>query len=117
MIELRDELFAMPRYEWRHMPITANRHKWWLKMYRFGDKATYYVCFVSPKGRRYSFRTGRGKAGRGRVTYADVANANGEAIASYWEFWGDSPERMDAVIRLTPKHIIDRLIMLLAAIG
>ena len=116
MTELKDELFAMPMYEWRFVPITINHHKWWLKMYRFGDNANYFVCFVSPKGRRYSFRTERGKEG-GRVTYADVAIANGEAIASYWEFWGDTAERLDAVIKITPRHIIDRLIMLLDAIG
>ena len=116
MIELRAELFAMPMHEWRFVPITVSRHKWWLKMYRFGDNANYLICFVSPKGRRYSFRTGRGKHG-GRVTDADVALANGETIASYWQGWCDTAERMDAVIRLTPRHIIDRLMMLLDAIG
>ena len=117
MIELRDELFAMPMHEWRFVPITINHHKWWLKMYRFGDNANYLICFVSPRGRRYSFRTERVGGGRGRVTDADVALANGETIASYWQGWCDTAERMDAVIRLTPRHILDRLLMLLDAIG
>ena len=116
MIELRDELFAMPMHEWRVVPITVNRHKWWLKMYRFGDNANFFLCFESPMQRRYSFRTER-KDGRGRVTDADVALANGKTIASYWEVWGDTADRMDAVIRLTPKHILDRLFVLLDAIG
>ena len=118
MTELRDELFAMPMHDWRFVPITVNHHKWWLIMYRFGGDANYYFCFVSPRGRRYSFRTGRGKdGGRGRVTDADVAIATGDMIASYCEVWGDKPERMDDVLRLTPRHIIDRLMMLLDAIG
>ena len=116
MIELRDELFAMPMHEWRFVPITISHHKWWLKMYRFGDNANYLLCFVSPRGRRYSFRTALGANGRGRVTDADVALANGETIASYWQGWCDTAERMDAVIRLTPRHILDRLFMLLDAI-
>ena len=117
MIELTAELFAMPMHVWRFVPITVNHHKWWLKMYRFGDDGNFYICFESPKKRRYSFRTELSENGRGRVTDADVALANGETIASYWEVWGDNPERMDAVIRLTPKHILDRLLMLLDAIG
>ena len=117
MIELREELFAMPMHEWRFVPITANRHKWWLKMYRFGDSGNFFLCFESPKQRRYSFRTELGADGRGRVTDADIALANGETIASYWQGWCDTAERMDAVIRLTPKHILDRLFVLLDAIG
>ena len=116
MTELREELFAMPMHEWRFVPITINRHKWWLKMYRFGDNANYYLCFESPRGRRYSFRTER-VGGRARLTDADVALANGVTIASYWEGWCDTAERMDAVIRLTPKHIVHRLHLLLDAIG
>ena len=116
MIELRDELFAMPMHEWRFVPITINHHEWWLKMYRFGDNANFYFCFVSPKGRRYSFCTER-FGGRGRVADADVTSVRGETIASYWEARGDKPERLDAVIRLTPRHILDRLSMLLDAIG
>lgn len=116
MNELKDELNAMHMHEWTWVPITANHHKWWLKMYRFGYDGRFYICFESPNKRRYSFRTARGENG-GRVTDADVARANGETIASYWEPWGDSPARMDAVLRLTPKHILDRLSMLLDAIG
>ena len=112
MIELRDELFAAPEDEWRHVPYTVNRHKWWLRWYR-RDDGGFFFAFISPKGRSYSVFTERG----GIVTDADVALANGDTIASYWEVWGDKPERMDDVIRLTPKHIIDRLIMLLDAIG
>ena len=116
MIELRDELFAAPVYEWRHVPFTANRHKWRLRWYR-GDGGEFFFVFVSPKTRSYSFFVERGRGGRGRVSDAYVTLANGETIASYCEVWGDSPERKDAVIRLTPRHIIDRLIMLLDAIG
>ena len=115
MIELRDELFAMPMHEWRFVPYTVNHHKWWLKMYRFGD-ANFLLCFTSPLGRRYSFRTKRGKYG-GMVTDADVAMAHGENLACYWQDWCATPERKEAVIRLTPKHILDRLSMLLDAIG
>ena len=116
MIELRDELFAMPMHEWRFVPITVSRHKWWLKLYRFGYNANFYLCFESPMRRRYSFRTGR-EDGHVRVTDADVALANGESIACYWRGWCDTADRMDAVIRLTPRHIIDKLQMLLDAIG
>ena len=116
MSALKDELLAMPMHVWRFVPITVNHHKWWLKMYRFGDNANFFLCFVSPMGRRYSFRTERDGDG-GRVTDADVALANGETIASYWQGWCDTAERMDAVIRLTPKHILDRLHLLLDAIG
>ena len=116
MIETREELFAMPMHEWRFIPITVNHHKWWLKMYRFGDSGNFYFCFESPKMRRYAFRTEL-KDGRVRLTDADVALANGETIASYWEGWCDTAKSLDAVIRLTPKHIIDRLHLLLDAIG
>ena len=116
MIEMKAELFAMHMHEWKHVPITVSHHKWWLKVYRIGDGGEFFVCFESPKKRRYSFWTERGKNG-GRVTDAEVSLANGETIARYWESWGDKPERMDAVLRLTPKHIIDRLFVLLDAIG
>ena len=116
MTELKAELFAAPEYDWRHVPITASRHKWWLRWYR-RDDGGFFFAFVSPKKRSYSFFVERGKDGRGRVTDADVAIARGDTIASYWEVWGDKPERMDAVIRLTPRHILDRLSMLLDAIG
>ena len=113
MIELKDELFAAPVYEWRHVPFAENHHKWLLHWYRIGDGGKFCVTFESPRGRRYSFFTERG-----RVTDADVACANGEMnVASYYESWGDKPERMDAVIRLTPKHILNRLFVLLDAIG
>ena len=115
MIDMREELFAVPEYEWRHVPFMASRHKWWLRWYR-GDDGGFCFAFVSPKKRSYSFFVERGKDG-GRVTDAAVALANGEAIASYWQGWCDTPERLDAVIRLTPKHIIDRLHLLLSAIG
>ena len=115
MIELRDELLAAPVYDYQYVPITTNHHKWWLQWCR-RDDGGFFFAFVSPRKRRYSFCVERGKHG-GRVTYADVEIANGETIASYWEVWGDKPERMDAVLRLTPRHIIDRLIMLLDAIG
>ena len=115
MIDLKDELFAMPVYDWKCVPITVNHHKWWLKMYRAADDGNFCFCFESPKKRRYSFFTEL-KNGRVRLIDADVALANGTKIASYWEAWGDSPERMDAVIRLTPKHILHRLSMLLDAI-
>ena len=116
MIELREELFAAPLYDWQHVPIMVNRHKWWLQWYRIGDDGSFVFSFVSPKGRRYFFFAERGENG-GKVTDAEVSLANGETIARYWESWGDKPERMDAVLRLTPKHIIDRLFLLLDAIG
>ena len=112
MTELTAELYAVPEYEWRHVPFSANRHKWWLRWYRMGDVG-FFFAFVSPKKRSYSFFIKNG----GRVTDASVAIARGDTIASYWEVWGDKPERMDAVIRLTPKHILRRLSALLDAIG
>lgn len=117
MIEMKDELFAAPTYEWRHVSIEENHHKWWLHWYRIGDDGEFCFTFESPKKRRYFFYTALGENG-GRVTGAEVALANGKMnAASYWESWGDSPERKDAVIRLTPKHILDRLFVLLDAIG
>ena len=116
MIEMKAELFAMSMHEWRCVPISENHHKWWLKMYRIGNDGNFYLCFESPKKRRYSFWTARGENG-GRVTDAEVAIAKGDTIAKYWEVWGDKPEQMDAVIRLTPKHILRRLSTLLDAIG
>lgn len=115
MMELRNALFAAPEDEWQHVPITVNRHKWWLRWYR-RDDGGFFFAFVSPQKRCYSFFAERGKNG-GRVTDADVALANGKTIASYWECWGDSPAKLGAVIRLTPKHILDRLSVLLDAIG
>ena len=113
MIELKDELFAAPidDLEWYRVPFTENHHKWLLLWCRSGDRE-FCFSFVSPKKRRYSFYTEGG-----RVTGADIAGADNSArIASYWEVWGDKPERMDAVLRLTPKHVIDRLFVLLDAI-
>ena len=113
MIELRDELYAAPTYEWRHVPITANRHKWWLHWYRSGgDRDFVCLTFESPRNRRYTYYIEQGK-----VTDADVALADGSMLASYWPSWGDSPARLDAVLRLTPKHVLDRLSLLLDAIG
>ena len=116
MIDLKDELYAVPKYEWRHVPFTVNRHKWWLRWYR-GDDGEFFLSFESPKTRRYSFFVERWTGGRVRVTDASVVIANGDTIASYRDVWGDAPQRMDAVIRLTPKHILDRLFVLLDAIG
>ena len=117
MVALKDELYAVPEYDWQHVPFAVNHHKWWLRWYRLDEDGRFFFAFVSPKKRCYSFFAEHGKNGRGRVTDADVALANGETIASYYKSWGDKPERMDAVIRLTPKHIIDRLHTLLDAIG
>ena len=112
MIDLKQELFAAPVYEWRHVPYTANRHKWRLRWYRMDEKdGGFFFAFVSPRKRCYSC-----VVERGRVTDASVVDANGYTIASYREVWGDKTERLNAIIRLTPKHIIDRLSMLLDAI-
>ena len=116
MIELKDELYAAPEYEWRHVPFLVSRHKWLLRWYR-RDDGGFFFAFISPRKRCYAFFAERDKHVHGRVTYADIELANGETIASYWEVWGDKPEMMDAVIRLTPKHILRKLSMLLDAIG
>ena len=120
MTELRDELLAAPAYDYRYVPITVSRHKWWLQWCR-RDDGGFFFTFSSPRGRRYSYCVERGKRGTGgtgttTVTYADVEIAHGEAIASYSEAWGDTAKRLDAVIRLTPRHIIDKMSMLLDAI-
>lgn len=113
MIELKDELFAAPIHEWKHIPFTENRHKWWLQWYKIGDDGEFFFSFVSPKKRRYSFYTNHG-----RVTSAYITDAkNGVWIVSYLESWGDKPDRLDAVLRLTPRHIQYRLYVLLGAIG
>lgn len=115
MIELKNELFAAATDVWNRVPFTENHHKWLLLWCRFGDDGGFCFSFVSPKKRMYSFYT-EGENG-GRVTSAEVVVASGEQnVASYYESWGDSPAKMDAVIRLTPKHIIDRLFVLLDAI-
>ena len=113
MNELMEELNAAPIDDWNVIPITENHHKWWLQWYKSGDDGDFCFTFVSPKKRRYSFYVEGGK-----VIGTDIAGPdNGARIASYWESWGDKPERMDAVIRLTPKHILNRLFTLLDAIG
>ena len=111
MSELREEWLVAPVYYWRHVPITVSRHKWQLRWYRMDDDG-FFFSFFSPSGRSYSFFVDE----RGRVTDASVVTARCYTIASYREVWGDKTERMDAVIRLTPRHIIDRLSMLLDAI-
>ena len=116
MIDLTDELYTVPEYEWRHVPIMVNHHKWWLRWYRLDEEGRFFFSFISPKKRCYAFFTERGRDGHGRVTDADVTLANGDTIASYWEVWGDKPDRLDAVIRLTPKHVLHRLSTLLDAI-
>ncbi len=117
MMDLKDELFAASVDVWNSVPITANHHKWLLDWCRFGDDGGFCFSFISPQGRMYSFYTEGGENG-GRVTSAEVVVASGERnVASYYESWGDSPARMDAVLKLTPKHILNRLYMLLDAIG
>lgn len=116
MIDLQTDLYAVPVNDWQRVPIEANHHKWWLNWYRIEDDGNFCFVFVSPKKRTYTFFTSRDENGA-RVTIACVARANGATIASYYESWGDSPARLDAVLRLTPKHIIDRLLVLLDAIG
>ena len=112
MIELRDELFAAPTDAWNYVPFTENHHRWLMDWCRFGDDGGFCFSFISPKGRMYSFFTERG-----RVTSAEIVVASGEmTVASYYESWGDSPARLDAVLRLTPRHIQYRLYVLLGAI-
>ena len=117
MSEWKDELTTAPIDVWNEVPYMENHHRWLLLWCRFGDDGGFCFSFVSPKGRMYSFYT-EGGENSGRVTSAEVVVASGEMnVASYYESWGDSPERLDAVLRLTPKHVLDRLIVLLAAIG
>lgn len=117
MIELmKDELFSASADVWNRVPYTVNHHKWLLEWCRFGDDGGFCFSFVSPRGRMYSFYTEHGNGGK--VASAEVVVADGGMnVASYYESWGDKPERMDAVLRITPKHIIDRLFLLLDAIG
>lgn len=117
MNELKDELFGAPSCEWRHVPITENHHKWWLHWYRLEDNRSFGFSFESPNGRKYFFFVERREDGNQRMIDADVSLANGKTIARYWDSWGDSPERLDAVLRLTPTHVLDRLLVLLDAIG
>ena len=109
--ELRDELYAVPAYTWQTVPVTANRHKWRLRWYRGDDDdGEFFFAFDSPKGRRYSCF-----AAHGKVTDACIASASGYSLASYRDVWGE-PQRMDAVMRLVPKHVLRKLSMLLDAI-
>lgn len=115
MIEMKDELFAAPDDAWNRVSYTVNHHKWFLLWCRFGDDCGFCFSFVSPRGRMYSFYT---EGGEGRVASAEVVVADGGAnVASYYASWGDKLDRLDAILRLTPKHVIDRLSVLLDAIG
>ena len=116
MTEMKAELNAAPIYDWHAVPITENHHRWLLDWQKTGDDGEFFFVFVSPKKRKYAFWAECGENG-GRVVSAEVSAANGVTTASYDESWGDKPERMDAVLRLTPKHILDRLFVLLDAIG
>lgn len=122
MNELKDELFAAelfaaPIGEWNVIPFFENHHKWRLQWCEFGGDGVFFFTFISPKGRRYSFFTERAEYIGVKVSGADVYSADGMRIASWWEIQHDKAEKLDAVLRLTPDHIIDRLHLLLAAIG
>ena len=113
MIELKDELFAAPADVWNRVPFAVSRHKWLLLWCRFGDNCGFCLSFVSPRGRMYSYYPDS----HGIVTSAEVVVADGgQNVASYYKSWGDKLTRLEAVIGLTPKHILDRLHMLLDAI-
>lgn len=115
MIELKkEELLAAPADVWNRVSYTVNHRKWSLLWCRFGDDCGFCFSFVSPAGRMYSFYTeGIAKV----VASAEIAVASGERnVVSYYASLGDTPERMDAVLRLTPRHVIDRLLVLLDAI-
>ena len=112
MIELKDELFAAPIGEWKRVPFAENHHKWLLQWQKPGDDGEFFFMFISPNKRRYSFYIMQD----GRVTDADVARADGEMIASYWKGYGDKPDRLEAVLRHTPRHIQYRLFVLLDTI-
>ena len=110
MTDLRDELYAAPVYTLQTVSFAASRHKWSLRWYR-GDDGDFVFTFVSPRKRSYLVLVAHG-----RVTDVSVVTADGYSIASYRDSWGDSPEGLDDVIRLIPKHIINRLHTLLDAI-
>lgn len=114
MNELKDELLAAPTDAWTRVPYTVNHHKWFLLWCRFGEG--FCFSFSSPKRRMYSFYTEGNTEGNSGVTSAEIVAANGDIVASYYDSWDDRPGRKDAVLRLTPKHIIDRLYVLLGAI-
>ena len=109
MNELKDELVAAPADVWQQVPITANHHKWLLLWCRFGDDCGFCFCFVSPKNRMYSYYVNV----HGIVTGAEVVVASGERTVASYDRWDDKPDRLDAVLRLTPTHIIGRLSVLL----
>lgn len=117
MIELtKGELLAAPTDVWNSVSYTVNHHKWDLLWCRFGDGCGFCFSFVSPRKRMYTYYS-EGGENSGRVTSAEVVVASGDKnVVSYYESLGDKPERLDAVLRLTPKHVIDRLIVLLYAI-
>lgn len=111
MIELtKDELLAAPADVWHRVSYTVNHHKWLLEWYRSGDDGEFVFSFVSSRARRYTYYSNGGK-----VVCAEVVAADGVNVASYYESWGDKPERLDSVLRLTPTHVIDRLVVLLYA--
>lgn len=110
MIELKDELFNAPiEMKWYRVPYMVNHHKWVLLWCRSGDRE-YCFSFVSPANQWYTYYTEGGI-----VIGADAAGADG-AIAWYHKGWGDKLDKLDAVLRLTPTHIIDRLFALLDTI-
>ena len=113
MIDLKNKLFAAPEDVWQRVPFAANRHKWLLEWVRFGDECGFCFSFTSPRGMTYSFYADV----HGMATYAEVVVADGDKAVASYDCWDDKPDRLDAVIRLTPRHILDRLHMLLDAIG
>ena len=115
MIVLKDDLLVAPADVWHRAPFAANHHKWLLEWCRFGNDCGFCFSFVSPRGRMYSFYTGGGSY-HGIVTGAEVVVANGDKTVASYDRWDDKLDRLDAVVRLTPRHILDRLHMLLDAI-
>ena len=118
MIELRNELLAAPIDEWHYVPFAENHHKWLLEWHKIDDDdGEFCFTFESPRRRRYSFFAERGEHGGGRVIGAEVYDANIRQTASWWEDCGDKADRLHALLKLTPDHILYRLYMLLDAIG
>lgn len=114
MNELKDELNAALIDEWHVTPITENHHKWLLEWYRSGDDGefVFVFVFVSPKKRRYTYYVDGGRV----IGAYIVGSDNGARIAQYWEAWGDKPDRLDAILRRTPRHIQYRLYVLLGVL-
>lgn len=113
MNELKDELNAALLEDWHTTPIMENHHKWLLEWYKSSGDGAFVFVFVSPRRRRYAYYIDGGK-----VIGADIAGPdNGARIAWYWADWGDKLDRLDAIVRRTPRHIINRLCVLLDAIG